>query len=342
MKSRVTSLVAGGAGFLGSHLCERLLNDGHHVVCIDNLVSGRLRNISALMGNPHFTFINADILDSFPLPPVIDRIYHLASPASPPVYQRYPIETLRVNSEGTRKLLELAERTGARFLFASTSEIYGDPLIAPQREDYRGNVSCNGPRAMYDEAKRYGEAITQSYIETRGVDARIIRIFNTYGPRLDPNDGRVVSNFVAQALRGESITVYGDGNQTRSFQYIDDLIEGMVRLMESTCREPVNIGNPIEFTVLELAQLVLEMIPGRSTLVWHPLPGDDPRQRRPDISRAKDVLNWEPKVALRQGLASTIAYFREELEIGLVSSIQPMTSVYEMPVPFTLDITAAS
>ena len=309
------TLVAGGAGFVGSHLCDRLVRDGEQVICVDNLISGRIENIRSLLGHPQFTFLGHDIVDPLPALPRVDRIYHLASPASPPLYQRYPVETLRVNSEGTRHMLDVAVRDGARFLFASTSEVYGDPLVHPQQEEYRGNVSTTGPRSMYDEAKRYGEALTQAYAESRGVDTRIVRIFNTYGPRLDPNDGRVVSNFVIQALRGEPLTVYGDGSQTRSFQYVDDLIEGMVRLMDSSCREPVNIGNPAEFTMLEFAHMVLGLTRSRSTIAYRPLPVDDPRQRRPDITRARAMLGWEPRVTVEAGLTRTIAHFRHNLPL---------------------------
>jgi len=307
------ALVTGGAGFVGSHLCERLVRDGATVYCVDNLVTGRLANVASLRGQAGFVFARHDVVAPLPILPRLDRIYHLASPASPPAYQRHPIETLRVNGEGTRHLLELAARDGARFLFASTSEVYGDPLEHPQREAYRGNVNPVGPRAMYDEAKRYGEALTVSYAESRDVHARIARIFNTYGPRMDPDDGRVVSNLVAQALRNEPLTVYGDGSQTRSFQYVDDLIEGLIRLMESEFRGPVNIGNPSEYTILQLARLVQELTDTHSPIAFRPLPTDDPRQRRPDISLAKAILGWQPVVPAEVGLARTIAHFREEL-----------------------------
>src|SRR5215217_9430178 len=257
-KRRMTSVVAGGAGFVGSHLGERLLAEGQEVVCVDNLVTGRAANVAHLLGNPAFRFIQHDILEPLPAMPPVDRIYHLASPASPPAYQRFPIETLRANSEGTRQLLELARRHGARLLFASTSEVYGDALVHPQPEGYRGNVSTVGPRSMYDEAKRFGEALTTAARKTWGVETRIVRIFNTYGPRMDPDDGRVVSNFVAQALRGEPLTVYGDGSQTRSFQYVEDLIRGMIAMMQTAegVTGPINFGNPVEFTMLELAEKV--------------------------------------------------------------------------------------
>lgn len=307
------TLVAGGSGFVGSHLCERLVRDGAEVYCVDNLATGRIGNIASLIGHPGFVFVPHDIVDPLPALPTFDRIYHLASPASPPAYQRRPIETLRVNAEGTHRLLDLAAQDGARFLFASTSEVYGDPLEHPQRESYRGNVSPIGPRSMYDEAKRYGEALTVAFAGSRGVDARIVRIFNTYGPRMDPDDGRVVSNFVAQALRNQPLTVYGDGTQTRSFQYVDDLVEGTIRLMESGFRGPLNIGNPSEYTVLELARLVQDLTGTDSRITFLPLPADDPRQRRPDISLARAELGWQPTVPVATGLARTIAHFREEI-----------------------------
>ncbi len=316
----MVEVVSGGAGFIGSHLCDRLINDGLEVVAIDNLVTGRLTNLASLLGHLRFTFVRHDVIEALPELPRVDRIYHLASPASPPAYQKYQIATMRVNAEGTRRLLDLAARDGARFLFASTSEVYGDPLVHPQPEDYRGNVSSTGPRSMYDEVKRYGEALTQAYAEERGVDTRIIRIFNTYGPRLDPADGRVISNFLVQALRGQPLSIFGDGTQTRSFQYVDDLIEGMTRTMESLFRGPINIGNPEEYTMLELARLVQQLMGGDNGLVFHPLPGDDPRQRRPDISLAWSELGWKPLVPVRDGLKRTIDYFRHELANDAVES----------------------
>jgi nucleoside-diphosphate-sugar epimerase len=312
-------LVTGGAGFVGSHLCERLLNEGNEVICLDNLVTGRYGNIASLLDRPGFTFLEHDVVEALPLLPRVAQLYHLASPASPPAYQRYRIETLRVNSEGTHRLLELAARHDACFLYASTSEVYGDPLEHPQHEEYRGNVSPTGPRSMYDEAKRYGEALTMAYAAARDVDVRIVRIFNTYGPRMDPDDGRVVSNFITQALCGTPLTVYGDGSQTRSFQYVDDLVEGLRRLMASDCQHPVNIGNPEELTVLQLAYLVQELTDSSSPIVFAPLPVDDPKQRRPDISRAKMWLGWEPTVSVRDGLLRTVAHFRSAL---LVESVR--------------------
>jgi nucleoside-diphosphate-sugar epimerase len=287
------------------------------VICVDNLITGRCQNIEELFVHSKFTYLYHDVVEPLPPLPRLDQIYHLASPASPPVYQRHPIETLRVNSEGTRRLLELAAAHDARFLYASTSEVYGDPLEHPQCEAYRGNVSTIGPRSMYDEAKRYGEALTITFAEAKGVETRIARIFNTYGPRMDPDDGRVVSNFIVQALRGNALTVYGDGSQTRSFQYVDDLIEGLVRLMASTCRGPLNIGNPSEYTVLQLAQLIQELTSTTAPIEFRPLPGDDPKQRRPDITRVKALLGWEPRVPVAVGLLSTIDYFQEQL--GTVS-----------------------
>jgi nucleoside-diphosphate-sugar epimerase len=306
----VNVLVAGGAGFIGSHLCERLLNDGHSVVCIDNLVTGSAANIDEYYAVDGFTFLQHDIIEPLPELPRFERIYHLASPASPPAYQHHAIETLRVNSEGTRRLLDLALKDGSRFFYASTSEVYGDPLEHPQREEYRGNVSITGPRSMYDEAKRYGEALTSAYARSCGVETRIVRIFNTYGPRMDAEDGRVVTNFITQALRNEPLTIYGDGSHTRSFQYVSDLIEGMVRLMESDCRQPVNIGSTDEYTMLQLAEMVIEMTGTSSRITHLPLPEDDPKLRRPDTSLAKRELDWEPVVPVVQGLRRTIEYLR--------------------------------
>jgi nucleoside-diphosphate-sugar epimerase len=318
----LTTLVTGGAGFVGSHLCDRLVADGENVVCLDNLVTGRVANIAVLLDHPRFRFLQHDVIEQLPRLPRVDRIYHLASPASPPAYQRHPIATLRVNAEGTQRLLELAAHDEARFLFASTSEVYGDPLEHPQREEYRGNVNTVGPRSMYDEAKRYGEALTMAFGDARGVETRIVRAFNTYGPRMDSEDGRVVSNFIVQALQNRPLTVYGDGSQTRSFQYVDDLVEGLIRLMDCDHRGPVNIGNPVEFTVLEFARLVRKLTGTTSPIEFRPLPGDDPRQRRPDISLAKGVLGWEPKVPVSVGLERTIAYFRDELA-GKVADRRP-------------------
>ena len=304
------SLVTGGAGFVGSHLVERLLNDGHKVIAIDNMATGSASNVAEFAANPGFTLIEHDLLTGVPSLPKVDQIFHLASPASPPAYQRMAIQTLRVNAETTRHLLDLAEQDGARLLYSSTSEIYGDPLDHPQREDYRGHVSSTGPRSMYDEAKRYAEALLMAYHHDRGVETRIVRIFNTYGPKMDQHDGRVVSNFAVQALRGEPLTIYGNGEQTRSFQYVDDLIDGLILLMDSHFSEPVNIGNPDEFTMLELAEKVRGLTGSQSEIVYKPLPADDPVRRRPDITRARTLLGWEPKVGVDEGLALTVDYFR--------------------------------
>jgi nucleoside-diphosphate-sugar epimerase len=305
------SLVAGGAGFVGSHLCDRLIANGDDVICLDNLITGRCENIEALTSHPQFTFVSHDIIDDLPSLPRVDRIFHLASPASPRAYQLYPIETMRANSEGTRRLLELAARDGARFVYTSTSEVYGDPLQHPQREDYWGNVNPVGPRSMYDEAKRYGEALIVTYAEARSINTAIARIFNTYGPRMRPDDGRIISNFITQCLRGDALTVHGDGSQTRSFQYVDDLITGLILLAESTSRGPMNLGNPEEYTVLALAQLIRDLTQSRSSIVFEPLPTDDPQQRRPDIGLATRTLEWQPTVSVRDGLQRTIAYYRD-------------------------------
>jgi len=309
----MTILVAGGAGFIGSHLCDRLIRDGHHVLCMDNLITGRLTNIHALIDNPRFSYVHHDAIEELPALPTVDGIYHLASPASPAAFQRHAIATMRVNGEGTRRLLDLAVSEGARFLFASTSEVYGDPLEHPQREDYRGNVSTTGPRSMYDESKRYGEALTQAYAEELGVETRIVRIFNTYGPRLGPLDGRVVSNFIVQALANKPLTIYGDGTQSRSYQYIDDLVEGLVRAMDSPFRGPVNLGNPEEYTVLELAQLVQSILESDAGIEFRDLPVHDPRLRKPDIELARVELGWQPRISLPEGLRKTIEHLRFEL-----------------------------
>ena len=309
----MATLVAGGAGFVGSHLCDHLIDSGEDVICIDNLSTGRIRNISHLLDYPAFTLLEHDVTVPLPELPGVERVYHLASPASPAAYQERPIETLRANSEGTFHLLELSRKQNARFLFASTSEIYGDPLEHPQRETYVGNVSSIGPRSMYDEAKRYGEALTTAIGRVTRVQVRIARIFNTYGPRMDPCDGRVVSNFIVQALSGQPITIYGDGAQTRSFQYVDDLVDGLIRLMDSDYALPVNLGNPVEYRVRDLATEILAAVGSTSGTIQCPLPEHDPRQRRPDISLARQLLEWSPTVKLTDGLERTIAYFRELL-----------------------------
>ena len=303
-------VVTGGAGFLGSHLCESLLARGDEVVAIDNLVTGSLDNIAHLVGGDGFTYVRHDVSNFVHVPGRVDAILHFASPASPRDYLELPIQTLKVGSLGTHNLLGLAREKGARFLLASTSEVYGDPLEHPQKETYWGHVNPIGPRGVYDEAKRFAEAMTMAYHRYHGVDVRIVRIFNTYGPRMRPNDGRVVSNFLVQALAGKPITVYGDGSQTRSFCYVDDEVRGILALLDGSEVGPVNIGNPGEFTIRELAELVLEVTGSGSQIVEEPLPVDDPTQRRPDITLAKSALGWEPRVALREGLVKTAEFFR--------------------------------
>ncbi len=306
-----TSVVTGGAGFVGSHLCERLLDRGHRVVCLDNLDTGTLGNVEHLR-DAAFEFRNVDVAEeTVRVDGGVDFVFHLASPASPIDYLRLPLHTLKVGSYGTHHCLGLAKSKRARFLLASTSEVYGDPLEHPQKESYWGNVNPIGPRGVYDEAKRYAEALTMAYRRQQGVDTCIARIFNTYGPRMRPNDGRAVPTFVRQALGGEPLTVFGDGTQTRSFCYVDDLVDGLVRLAESGVHEPVNLGTPAESTLLELAALVLEVSGSRSELVFQALPADDPRQRCPDITRATQELGWEPRVALREGLRRAVAFERD-------------------------------
>lgn len=310
-----TVLISGGAGFLGSHLSDHYLSRGYKVIAVDNLSTGSKRNIAHLESHKGFTFINADIVEELPgdvLGHSYEIILNMASPASPPQYQRLSLETLRVGSEGTLRLLNLARDNKARFFQASTSEVYGDPLVHPQPETYRGSVNCYGPRAMYDEAKRYAEALIYSYRERYPqVSTCIGRFFNTYGPRMDADDGRVVSNLIVQALDNKPLTIYGDGNQTRSFCYVNDLIKGISRLIDSVESEPINLGNPDEFTIRELAELILELTGSNVDLINKPLPVDDPLQRKPDISVARERLRWEPKVPLREGLSSTIDYFRQ-------------------------------
>jgi UDP-glucuronate decarboxylase len=305
------ALVTGGAGFLGSHLCDRLLKEGLEVVALDDLSTGSRDNIQHLFGRKDFRFVLHDV--STPYEVQADWIFNLACPASPVHYQRNPIKTVVTNVVGTLNGLSLASRTGARFFQASTSEVYGDPDVHPQVEEYQGNVSCTGPRACYDEGKRCAETLAFDHHREAGVDLRVVRVFNTYGPRMAINDGRVVSNFIVQALRGEDITIFGDGRQTRSFCFVDDLIDGLVRMMESPAgvTGPINIGNPSEFTMLELAEQVIRLTDSTSKLVFHPLPADDPRQRQPDITLAQSVLDWRPKVALEDGLKETIAYFKD-------------------------------
>ncbi|MGD1977968.1 MAG: SDR family oxidoreductase [Akkermansiaceae bacterium] len=304
-------LVTGGAGFLGSHLCDRLLEAGNEVICADNFFTGRKGNIAHLSDHSGFELIRHDIVD--PLKVEVDQIYNLACPASPPHYQYNPIKTMKTSVIGMLNMLGLARRTKSRILQASTSEVYGDPLEHPQTEAYWGHVNPIGIRSCYDEGKRCAETMCMDYHRENGVDVRIIRIFNTYGPRMNPDDGRVVSNFIVQALRGQPITIYGDGSQTRSFCYCDDLLDGMVRLMEGNHTGPINIGNPGEFTMLELAKEVIDLTGSSSELVYHDLPKDDPQQRQPDITKAKELLGWEPGTELREGLKKTIAYFEKEL-----------------------------
>ncbi len=304
------AVVTGAAGFLGSHLADRLLAEGHEVVGLDNLVTGDVRNIAHLAGNRKFRFVHHDVTEYIFLDGPVDAILHFASPASPIDYLQIPIQTLKVGALGTHKALGLARAKGARFLLASTSEVYGDPLVHPQPETYWGNVNPVGPRGCYDEAKRFAEAITIAYRNFHRVDTRIVRIFNTYGPRMRPNDGRIVPSLIGQALRGEPLTVFGDGSQTRSFCYVSDLIEGIHRLLVSDHRDPMNVGNPAEMTVLEFAETIKRITGTAAPIVFRPLPVDDPKQRRPDISLAKATLGWEPKVGLEEGLGTTIDYFR--------------------------------
>lgn len=323
-------LITGGAGFLGSHLVDRLVGGGHEVIVFDNLLTGRADNIEHHFGNERFIFVKQDVTEYLHVTGDLDAVVHFASPASPIDYLQLPIQTLKVGSLGTHKALGLAKAKGARFLLASTSEVYGDPQVHPQPEEYWGHVNPVGPRGVYDEAKRFGEAITMAYHRYHGLDTRIVRIFNTYGTRMRPNDGRVVSNFVVQALKGEPLTVYGDGQQTRSFCYVSDLIEGILRLLmspntgpsksidgrpgqEDDIHLPTNIGNPVEFTVIELARMVIGLTGSRSVIEKKPLPVDDPRVRQPDISRARSLLGWEPQVSLEEGLKDTIAFFASQI-----------------------------
>ncbi len=329
-------LITGGAGFLGSHLCDVLLQSGHSVICIDNLLTGRVENIAHLIGHERFSFVKYNVCDYLHIEGPLDAVMHFASPASPQDYLEYPIATLKVGALGTHKALGLAKAKGARFLLASTSEVYGDPLVSPQPESYWGNVNPISPRGVYDEAKRFAEALTMAYHRYHAVDTRIVRIFNTFGPHMRPKDGRVVSNFIVQALQGKPLSVFGDGSQTRSFCYVDDLVRGITGLLlldsdrtveqrtdrkflvtrekdadGSTMHEPVNIGNPQELTVLEIAKLVLTLTRSASHITYHPLPADDPKVRQPDISRARALLKWEPQVQLEEALRRTIEYFRK-------------------------------
>ena len=313
-----TTLITGGAGFIGTNLCKRLLSDGHKVICVDNLYTGQKRNIEPLMSNPNFKFINHNIIEPLNNEEKIDEIYNLACPASPPHYQKDPIFTLQTNFMGMSNMLELANKNNCKILQASTSEVYGDPLEHPQKESYWGHVNCVGIRSCYDEGKRCAETLCFNYINEYKVDVKIIRIFNTYGPSMDKDDGRVVTNFINQALFDKDITIYGDGKQTRSFQFVDDLIEAMIRVMktDNTFHGPINLGNPNEFTIKELAEITLELIKdSKSKIVYVELPQDDPCKRKPDISLAKEKLGWEPKIQLREGLKKTIDYFIELREL---------------------------
>jgi UDP-glucuronate decarboxylase len=312
MQTEKRILVTGGAGFLGSHLCDRLIRDGHEVICADNLFTGQKQNITQLLNNPAFEFMRHDI--TFPLYVEVDEIYNLACPASPIHYQTYPVQTIKTNVHGSINKLGLAKRLGAKIFQASTSEVYGDPEIHPQEESYWGRVNPIGPRACYDEGKRCAETLFFDYHRQHGLDVRVARIFNTYGPRMQPNDGRVISNFIVQALQGEPITLYGDGQQTRSFCYVDELIDAFVLLMDADLNGPVNLGNPTEFTMRELAELVIELTGTKSKINMGPLPTDDPTQRQPDISLARENLGWEPAVQLKEGLDRTIAYFDKLLD----------------------------
>jgi dTDP-glucose 4,6-dehydratase len=309
-------LVTGGSGFLGSHLCDRLVNEGHEVICIDNLCTGSINNIAHLMGHPRFHFIKHDVTNYIFVKEPLDHVVHFASPASPLDYLEMPIQTLKVGSLGTHKALGLAKEKKARFLLASTSEVYGDPLVHPQPEDYCGNVSPIGPRGVYDEAKRFAEAMTMAYHRYHGVETRIARIFNTYGPRMRMRDGRVVPAFICQALKGEPLTVFGAGNQTRSFCYVSDLISGIYLLLMSEEIGPVNIGNPAEMTVLDFAKTVIRLVGSTSAIIHNPLPQDDPQVRQPDITKIRRLLGWEPQIPLEEGLARTIVYFKEQLGMG--------------------------
>ena len=307
------TLITGGAGFLGSHLADALLAKGHEVICMDNLITGSVKNIEHLFGKPGFLFIKHDVTNYIHVPGTLDNIMHFASPASPIDYLKLPIQTLKVGSLGTHKVLGLAKDKKARILLASTSEVYGDPMIHPQTEDYWGNVNPIGPRGVYDEAKRFAEAITMAYQRYHGVETRIVRIFNTFGPRMRVEDGRVVSTFITQALQGQPITIFGDGSQTRSFCYVADEVDGLIRLLESDIKTPVNIGNPLEKTVTQLAEMIIQLTGSPSKIEYKELPVDDPKVRQPNITKAKKELGWEPKIPLEEGLLRTIAYFKEVL-----------------------------
>jgi dTDP-glucose 4,6-dehydratase len=309
------ALVTGGAGFIGSHLCERLLSEGYQVVCMDNLSTGVLQNVAPFLAREaNFAYVHHDVSVHIDFPGELDEVYHFASAASPADFVRIPIEILKSGALGTHNTLGLARARGARFMLASTSEVYGDPLVHPQREDYRGNVSTTGVRSVYDEAKRYAEALTMAYHRHHRLDTRIVRIFNSYGPKMREDDGRMVPNFIRQALLGKSLTVYGQGTQTRSVQYVDDLIEGVIRLMKSDETRPVNIGNPVEYSVREVAEMIIELSGSRSEISHQPLPEDDPKRRCPDITRAREVLGWEPQTQAPEGLAKTLEWFASVAE----------------------------
>lgn len=308
------AVVTGGTGFIGSHVCDYLLDKGYFVICIDNQITGTADNIAHLLGNDRFEFVEQSVTEYISIEGGVDAVLHLASPASPVDYLKLPIPTLKVGSLGTLNALGLAKKKNARFLLTSTSEVYGDPQVHPQREDYWGNVNPVGPRGVYDEAKRFAEALTMAYHRAHNVDTKIARIFNTYGPRMRLNDGRALPAFMSQALRGEDLTVFGDGTQTRSFCYISDMVEGLYRLLISNEHEPVNLGNPSEITVLQLAREIMELTSSRAKIVFKPLPQDDPKVRRPDISKAKRVLGWEPKVGRREGLVKTLEYFTQRIQ----------------------------
>jgi dTDP-glucose 4,6-dehydratase len=309
----VRTIITGGAGFIGSHLCERFLNEGHDVLCVDNLITGTAANIEALCTNPRFTFVQHDISKPLNIPGPVDNVLHFASPASPVDYLKHPIQTLKVGSLGTHNTLGLAKLHGSRFLLASTSEVYGDPAVHPQREDYWGNVNPIGVRGCYDEAKRFAEAITMAYHRYHGVNSHIVRIFNTYGPKMRLDDGRVVPNLMAQALRGEPMTVYGDGSQTRSFCYVSDLVEGIYRLLSTDFHEPVNLGNPNEVSILDFAKEIEKLAGYQCAIEFKPLPQDDPKVRRPDITLARSLLGWEPKVDRVEGMRRTMEYFKKKV-----------------------------
>jgi dTDP-glucose 4,6-dehydratase len=313
VNNKITSVVTGGAGFLGSHLCDKLIAENHHVICIDNLITGNTANITHLIGNERFKFIKHDVTEYIFIDGPVDNILHFASPASPIDYLKLPIQTLKVGSLGTHKALGLAKAKKARFLLASTSEVYGDPLIHPQKENYWGNVNPIGSRGVYDEAKRFAEAITMAYHRYHGVETRIVRIFNTYGPRMRIEDGRAIPAFLSQALRSEDVTVFGDGNQTRSVCYVDDLIDGIFKLLNSNESNPVNIGNPDEVTMLQLAKEIIKITGSKSRIVFKDLPEDDPKIRQPDNTKAKTILGWEPKVNRHEGLLKTLEYFKKKI-----------------------------